>query len=82
MADRVIYVHPGETVEFRVVGHQFEKNNTGWRTQSRPDKLLVMVNSSTGISLADPAAGLEEWSYAVARHEAARQKMLSEESTE
>lgn len=79
MADRVIYVHPGETVEFRVVSRHYVKNHTGWREQASKDKLLVMVNGNNSISLADPAAGLEEWSYASAQHEAAKQKWLGTE---
>ena len=36
---RVIYLHPGEIIEFRFVHHACEKNYSGWYSQAWPKSM-------------------------------------------
>lgn len=53
-APRVIYVHPGEMVEVRIVHEDDEKSAAAWRDQIRPSKHLLRFWSGR-ISYADMA---------------------------
>lgn len=61
MSKRIVYVHPGEMIEFRFVHPDSDKSAAGWREQLRPQHLLLMMRSGTCISAADPAVSLHDW---------------------
>lgn len=52
MANKTIYVSPGETVEIRVCGEGYEKNAREWSRQNggRPRNLLLRVHDERRIS--------------------------------
>ncbi len=62
MADKVIYMRPGETLEIRhILYGDFERNAKSWQTQPRPEKDLIKINGPHSITPATPLLECNHW---------------------
>lgn len=55
---RKIYVEPGEMIEVRFVGPDFEKNARGWKEQLHPRSCLVRFFDAARVGFSNPATSV------------------------
>lgn len=59
---RVIYARPGDMIEIRMVCHDdLDLNARGWRDQTFPTSMLIMVVDSHEIAFADTMTRVVRW---------------------
>lgn len=62
MADKVIYMRPGETLEIRHLTHEaFDRNAKSWQAQARPERDLIRINGPHSITPATPMLECKHW---------------------
>lgn len=62
MADKVIYMRPGETLEIRHLTHEdFDRNAKSWQDQARPERDLIRINGPHSITPATPMLECKHW---------------------
>ncbi|RAL98688.1 hypothetical protein [Agrobacterium sp. MS2] len=62
MADKVIYMRPGETLEIRHLTHEdYDRNAKSWQDQARPQSDLIRINGPHSITPARMDLEFRHW---------------------
>lgn len=62
MADKVIYMRPGETLEIRHIIHDdHDRNARSWRDQPRPERDLMRIDGPHSITPARMDLEFHHW---------------------